>query len=799
MFSRMKVSTRLAIAFGGVILLMVVIVLMGTSRLDQQNAGLHKVTSEDTAVMLDAIKMRAATFQMSVSVRSLMLYEDPVKIRDENEKLHAAEQTFEQAAQALTLKLGTLAGDHQTEKALLEDLRSKWTEFHPILTQAAALGAANKRQEALEVYMADRGGVSGLSLATQMREKLQELVDLEIKLTDEEIAGADRSYNSARTIMFTLGALAVLLGCIAGVTVTRGIVTQLGGEPAQAADALRRVAEGRLDVDVNVNAGDNSSVLASIRDVVARLRLVLSELNRMSAAHDAGDIDVIIDTGKFAGEFRTVTQGINEMVGAHIAVKKKAMACVEQFGLGHFDAPMDKLPGKKAFINDIIEKVRANLKAIIADVNLLSNAAVAGKLDVRAPADRHQGDFRRVVEGMNATLDAIVTPLEEVRNVLSAIERGDMNDSITGDYRGAFAELKLSVNSTVEQLRQVVDQLGSVMGGVAHGDLTRHMDGEFKGSFLEIKEHVNSTVTKLSQVVAEVNSSAAALSEATSQVSSTAQSLSGASTEEAASIEETSASIEEMTASISQTADNAKATNAMATKASAEATEGGEAVRSTVQAMKQIAQKITIIDDIAYQTNLLALNAAIEAARAGEHGKGFDVVAAEVRKLAERSQVAAQEISTVATSSVELAERAGSLLDTIVPNIKKTSDLVEEIAAASAEQTTGVSQINSAVTQMSQVTQQNAASSEELAATAEQMSAQAELLKNSMGFFKVGNATTGSGAKTPTASMPRGLEKTPTLGGRRGSAGSKPAARKFASGQAAAEAADDAHGGFAKF
>src|SRR6201995_1451174 len=167
----------------------------------------------------------------------------------------------------------------------------------------------------------------------------------------------------------------------------------------------------------------------------------------------------------------------------------------------------------------------------------------------------------------------------------------------------------------------------------------------------------------------------------------------------------------------------------MATKASTKAVEGGEAVAATVSAMKQIAQKISIIDDIAYQTNLLALNAAIEAARAGEHGKGFAVVAAEVRKLAERSQIAAQEISTVASGSVELAEKAGQLLGQIVPSIKRTSDLVQEISAASQEQATGVSQINTAVTQLSQTTQQNAAASEQLAATAQSMGAQAEALQ----------------------------------------------------------------------
>jgi methyl-accepting chemotaxis protein len=181
--------------------------------------------------------------------------------------------------------------------------------------------------------------------------------------------------------------------------------------------------------------------------------------------------------------------------------------------------------------------------------------------------------------------------------------------------------------------------------------------------------------------------------------------------------------------------------------------------------MKQIAQKIGIIDDIAYQTNLLALNAAIEAARAGEHGKGFAVVAAEVRKLAERSQIAAQEIGTVATSSVELAEKAGRLLDAMVPNIKKTSDLVQEITAASAEQTSGVGQINSAVTQMSQTTQQNAASSEELAATSEEMSSQAEQLQSTMAFFKLAGGTAPVRRQPKPATAKRGSRAAPRPSG----------------------------------
>lgn len=285
-----------------------------------------------------------------------------------------------------------------------------------------------------------------------------------------------------------------------------------------------------------------------------------------------------------------------------------------------------------------------------------------------------------------------------------------------------------------------INEAVNVANALAKGDLTITVESHSKDETGQMMAAISQMVEKLKNVVSEVMSASDNVASGSQELSSTAQQLSQGATEQAASAEEISSSMEEMSSSIKQNSDNASQTEKIAIKSAADAREGGNAVSETVSAMKEIATKISIIEEIARQTNLLALNAAIEAARAGEHGKGFAVVASEVRKLAERSQTAAGEISELSGRSVQIAETAGQMLSKMVPDIQKTSELVQEISASSREQDTGAEQISKAIQQLDSVIQHNASASEEMASTSEELSAQAEQLKEAISFFRIDNS-----------------------------------------------------------
>jgi methyl-accepting chemotaxis protein len=552
-----------------------------------------------------------------------------------------------------------------------------------------------------------------------------------------------------------------------------------------AADYVDKIARGAIPPKITAAYnGDFNTLKNNLNTCIEAISALVADARMLSDAAVAGKLATRADATKHQGDYRAVVEGVNQTLDAVIGPLNVAASYVDNIAKGAIPEKItDPYNGDFNTLKNNLNTCIDAINALIADARRLSEAAVAGKLSTRADATKHQGDYRVIVEGVNHTLDAVIGPLNVAANYVDNIAKGAIPAKITDPYNGDFNTLKNNLNTCIEAIQALVsdarmlseaavagkletradatqhqgdyrvivegvnqtldavigpiNEVQEIMVALSQGDLSRRIRAEYQGDFRVLKDAVNGTTEKLSDIIDQVRGAADALSNAAGQVSATAQSLSQASSEQAASVEESSASVEEMSASINQNSENAKVTDGMATKAAQEAGEGGEAVKNTVEAMKHIAEKIGIIDDIAYQTNLLALNAAIEAARAGEHGKGFAVVAAEVRKLAERSQVAAQEIGSLAGNSVHLAERAGKLLDEMVPSIRKTSDLVQEIAMASQEQTAGVGQINNAMGQLNKATQQNASASEELAATAEELGGQAGQLQELMGFFSM--------------------------------------------------------------
>ncbi|MCW5709510.1 methyl-accepting chemotaxis protein [Shinella sp.] len=298
---------------------------------------------------------------------------------------------------------------------------------------------------------------------------------------------------------------------------------------------------------------------------------------------------------------------------------------------------------------------------------------------------------------------------------------------------GAALWIVMSINRGISRAVGVVQN-------VADGDLTRFAEISTRDEIGDLLGHVNTMIERLRGVVADALSASDNVSSGSQELSASSETLSQGATEQASSAEEASASMEEMASNIKQNADNAAQTEKIARQSSRDAEASGQAVGRAVSAMRTIAEKISIVQEIARQTDLLALNAAVEAARAGEHGKGFAVVASEVRKLAERSQAAAAEISALSGETVSVATEAGEMLNRLVPDIRKTAELVSEISAACREQDIGASQINEAIQQLDKVTQQNAGASEEMSATSEELAAQAEELQASIAFFRVENS-----------------------------------------------------------